>query len=100
MRSKPHRGRVAASFRMLQPRRVHLSEDDKLGTCRALEVVSIVFIVVMHLMQEGNRVGNRGAELIGDGLKVNNSLHYLRLVRLFCFAGSCEGRRWEVGLLT
>jgi hypothetical protein len=43
MRSKPHRGRDAASFRMLQPRRVYLSEDDELGTARALEIVSIVF---------------------------------------------------------
>ena len=42
---------------------------------------------VTHVLQDGNQIGDRGAEMIGEGLKVNSSLRGLHLVRLcfFCF---------------
>jgi len=36
-----------------------------------------------HVLQAGNQIGDRGAEMIGEGLKVNSSLRELRLVRHF-----------------
>ena len=39
---------------------------------------------VTHVLQGGNQIGDRGAEMIGEGLKVNRSLRDLHLVRL-CF---------------
>ena len=44
-------------------------------------------LVVTHVLQDGNQIGDRGAEMIGEGLKVNSSLEGLHLVRLcfFCF---------------
>jgi hypothetical protein len=38
-----------------------------------------------HGIQGGNEIGDRGAELIGQGLKVNRSLQTLHLVRLFVY---------------
>ena len=38
---------------------------------------------VTHVLQDGNQIGDRGAEMIGEGLKVNSSLKKLYLVRLF-----------------
>ena len=35
-----------------------------------------------HVLQNGNQIGDRGAEMICEGLKVNRSLRHLRLVRL------------------
>ena len=37
---------------------------------------------VTHVLQGGNQIGDRGAEMIGEGLKVNSSLQWLHLVRL------------------
>ncbi len=36
----------------------------------------------MRVMQRGNDIGDRGAELLAEGLKVNSSVQELRLVRL------------------
>jgi hypothetical protein len=36
-------------------------------------------------MQNGNEIGDRGAEMIGEGLKVNNSLRELHLVMVLFF---------------
>ena len=46
---------------------------------------------VTRVLQDGNQIGDRGAEMIGEGLKVNSSLKKLYLVRLlylfiFCLA--------------
>ena len=52
-------------------------------------VMSVAFNVmkillgVTHVLQTGNQIGDRGAAMIGEGLKVNSSLQWLRLVRLF-----------------
>ncbi len=35
-----------------------------------------------HVVQAGNQIGDRGAEMIGEGLKVNSSLRQLHLVRV------------------
>ncbi len=35
-----------------------------------------------HVLQDGNQIGDRGAEMIGEGLKVVSSLEKLHLVRL------------------
>ena len=42
---------------------------------------------VTHVLQRENQIGDRGAEMIGEGLKVNSSIRELSLVRLvlFCF---------------
>ena len=49
--------------------------------------MSKMLLGVTHVLQDGNRIGDRGAEMIGEGLKVNSSLQGLHLVRLcfFCF---------------
>ncbi len=43
-----------------------------------------------RVLQKGNGIGDRGAEMIGEGLKVNSSLQTLRLVRRLddCFVFS------------
>ncbi len=38
---------------------------------------------VTHVLQDGNQIGDRGAEMIGEGLKVNSSLQRLHLVSFF-----------------
>jgi hypothetical protein len=38
-----------------------------------------------RVIQKGNAICDIGAELIGEGLKVNSSLQKLSLVWLFCF---------------
>ena len=38
-----------------------------------------------HVLQKGNQIGDRGVEMIGEGLKVNSSLRGLYLVRLNFF---------------
>ena len=43
-----------------------------------------VLLAVTRVVQDGNGIGDRGAEMIVEGLKVNSSLWYLHLVRL-CF---------------
>ncbi len=37
---------------------------------------------VTHVLQDGNQIGDRGAEMIGEGLKVNSRLKRRILVRL------------------
>ncbi len=37
---------------------------------------------VTHALQDGNQIGDRGAEMIGEGLKVNSRMQRLILVRL------------------
>ena len=47
-----------------------------------------------HVLQNGNQIGDRGAEMIGEGLKVNSSLGRLDLVRLVllvCVLNCCWG---------
>ena len=43
------------------------------------------FFFLTHATQNNNNVGDGGAKLIGEGLKVNSSLKELRLVRHFFF---------------
>jgi hypothetical protein len=41
---------------------------------------------VTHVLQKENQIGDRSAEMIGEGLKVNSSLQELHLVRVvLCF---------------
>jgi hypothetical protein len=40
---------------------------------------------VTRVLQDGNQIGDRGAEMIVMGLKVNSSLRQLHLVRLVFF---------------
>ena len=42
-----------------------------------------------RVLQDGNQIGDRGAEIIGEGLKVNSSLQKLYLVRLVIFICVC-----------
>ena len=41
------------------------------------------------MLQRKNKIGDRGAECIGEGLKVNSSLQKLYLVRLVVFICVC-----------
>jgi len=41
----------------------------------------LLLLGVTRVLQDGNQIGDRGAEMIGEGLKVNSSLRYLHLVR-------------------
>ena len=43
----------------------------------------LLLLGVTRVLQGGNQIGDRGAEMIGEGLKVNSSLRELRLVRHF-----------------
>jgi hypothetical protein len=55
---------------------------------------------VTHVLQNGNQIGDRGAEMISEGLKVNSSLMYLYLVRLVllvCVLNCCWGDDGEGG---
>ena len=64
--------------------------DGKFSSLKRMKLV-IVFaynltkmpLGVTHVLQDGNQIGDRGAEMIGEGLKVNSSLQRLHLVRLF-----------------
>ena len=51
------------------------------------------------MLQEENQISDAGAAGLGEGLKVNSSLHYLYLVRLFdyClfFVGAMRGEGGE-----
>ena len=49
--------------------------------------VTKMLLGVTHVVQDGNQIGDRGAEMIGEWLKVNSSLRGLHLVRpcFFCF---------------
>ena len=40
-------------------------------------------LALTRVLQDGNGIGDRGAEMIGEGLKVNSSLRELHLVRRF-----------------
>ena len=42
----------------------------------------LLLLGVTRVLQEGNQIGDGGAEMIGEGLKVNSSLLQLHLVRL------------------
>ena len=42
----------------------------------------LLLLGVTRVLQDGNQIGDRGAEMIGEGLKVNSSLWGLYLVRL------------------
>ena len=44
--------------------------------------MSKMLLDVTHVLQDGNQIGDRGAEMIGEVLKVNSSLLELYLVRL------------------
>ena len=46
-----------------------------------------VLLAVTRVVQDGNGIGDRGAEMIGEGLKVNSRLERLHVVSL-CFAFS------------
>jgi len=46
----------------------------------------LLLLGVTRVLQDGNQIGDRGAEMIGGGLKVNSSLQCIVLVRpLFRF---------------
>jgi len=42
----------------------------------------LLLLVVTRVLQAGNQIGDRGAETIGEGLKLHSSLQSLHLVRL------------------
>ena len=42
----------------------------------------LLLLGVTRVLQYANQIGDRGAEMIGEGLKVNSNLLYLYLVRL------------------
>ena len=46
-------------------------------------MMSEILLGVTRVLQGGNQIGDRGAEMIGEGLKVNSSLQELHLVRHF-----------------
>ena len=50
--------------------------------------MSKMLLGVTHVLQGRNQIGDRGAEMIGEGLKINSSLRELHLVRLV-FVGLC-----------
>ena len=55
---------------------------------------------VTHVLQDGNQIGDRGAEMICEGLKFNRSLqelHLVRLVFLSCVLNCCWGVDGEGG---
>ena len=58
--------------------------------CEELHMVTHgrLLLGVTHVLQGRNQIGDRGAEMIGEGLKVNRSLRELHLVRLV-FVGLC-----------
>ena len=41
-----------------------------------------LLLCVTRVLQDGNQIGDRGGEMIGEGLKVNRSLRGIHLVRL------------------
>ncbi len=54
----------------------------------------------MSFLQYGSMIGDKGACRLGDGLKANNSLLILDLVRIFavffcCFGGGMQEYRME-----
>ncbi len=59
------------------------------------------FFFLTHAAQNGTKVGDGGAKLIGEGLKINSSLQRLFLVRHFVFdidlfvAGAMQGEGGE-----
>jgi hypothetical protein len=75
--------------------------DGKFPWMRVLNLVTLdcnitkMLLGVTHVLQDGNQIGDRGAEIIGEGLKVNSSLRDLHLVRL-CFFGLSFGCCWGV----
>ena len=63
--------------------------DGKLFRLKKIKLVILIafnvpkiLLGVTRVLQEGNQIGDRGAEMIGEGLKVNSSLRELHLVRL------------------
>ncbi len=66
--------------------------DGKLSWLKRMKLVIVfafnktkMLLGVTHVVQDGNQIGDRGAEMIGEGLKVNSSLQKLFLVRLVFF---------------
>jgi len=43
----------------------------------------LLLLGVTRVLQDRNQIGDRGAETIGEGLKLNSSLRQLHLVRHF-----------------
>jgi hypothetical protein len=90
------RGGSSAAFGVLQPRTVHEGEVIEFGNAVALHTALLLSFT--HVMQVSYNVGNGGAKLIGEGLKVNSSLQELELVRPSCvcliwmFLGRCRER--------
>ena len=52
--------------------------------CEELHMLTrgLLLLGVTRVLQDGNQIGDTGAEMIGEGLKVNSSLQWLHLVRL------------------
>jgi hypothetical protein len=66
--------------------------DGTLSRVKSMKLVIVfacnmtqMLLGVTHVLQDGNQIGDRGAEMIGEGLKVNSSLQELHLVRLVFF---------------
>jgi hypothetical protein len=75
---------VVGEFQRREVFEVAHFEPGKLGLRSEL-----LSIPLSYVLQNGNGIGDRGAEMIGEGLKVNSSLRELYLVRLFsCSVGS------------
>jgi hypothetical protein len=58
-----------------------------------IAALASMHLLDLTLIQGGNAVGDIGAKMIGEGLKVNSSLQWLLLVRFFVFVGT----RWAAG---
>ena len=63
--------------------------DGKLSALNSMKLVIVfafnmtqILLGVTHVLQAENQIGDRGAEMIGEGLKVNSMLQQLHLVRL------------------
>ena len=50
--------------------------------CEELHMLThgLLLLVVTRVLQAGNQIGDRGAEMIGEGLKLNSNLQYIYLV--------------------
>ncbi len=63
--------------------------DGKFSRLKRMKLVMLIVFMksemlqgVTRVLQHGNQIGDRGAEMIAEGLKVNSSLRELHLVRL------------------
>jgi hypothetical protein len=75
--------RVAAAVKVLQQSRVYEYKAIEYGNIVVLDS-TIDLSYATYMAQNGTCVGDTGAILIGEMLKVNTTLQWLWLVRVFC----------------